>query len=451
MKRICFILLIGLSLLTWMACSEDNAVQPAHAEQQIAPGTYLVGINLGVETPLTKGVSDNLTFDNIYKNEVDGVNVIYLHKVVEDGEEAECIEIPVYNYDCQNPEVMDECNGFRFQVVKNDDGTISITAIDQLGNPISTQSMAVSENDEFYFSSIPTRNWVIEESNQSSYDPPTETNIRNNELYKRKKDSNKEIYRSVKTFVGITDLINSAGDLELERKCSGFTFSTLFMDMDQNGIDGSGNTEDFTMLTPQEFETVMGDNPENWYVKVFIGPMFTSNYDMQDESGLQDEGGYYSSSDYNTYNINGVDNGYYTSFRNVRNGNSQIIMTGYGYNSYQNNYLFSPTNSQYSENLILYVYIKHWEGEGSPDSEWLSSDVGAMYTQLMGDQIINTTVQDGIFYECGATIDIRELYAAAVQNGLISSESASTTANSRGIYNGVKEFTLKNAEIYIRY
>lgn len=446
MKKLYSTLLICLGILVWISCSDDkNIGEITDSSQPIEPGTYIVGINLGLETPLTKGVGTNLTFDNVYESDV-----IYLHKIV-DGEEAECIEIPVRSYDCQNPNVMDECEGFIYQIEKEDNGTITITALDpETREPIEGKSMPVNEDDSFYFSSIPTRNWSVPENNQTSYNPPTETIASTNELYKRQKESNVEIYRSVNNFKGINDLISSAGDLELERKCSGFTFQALFIDMEN--IDGT-DTQEISMLSPSEFQEVMNDSPDNWYIKVYIGSMFTSQYDMQNETGIQEEGGFYASSDYGDYNTTHTDNGLYTQFRFTGNGNSQNILRGYGYNSYSDNYLFSPTNENYADNLILYVYIKHWTGTGEPTEDWLSSDEGAMYTQITGNEVINTTVQDGIFYECGATIDIRELYAAAVANDLITEGSTSTAnALSKSVSNGApKKFTLHNAETFIRY
>lgn len=450
MKKLYSTLLICLGILVWMSCTDDkNIGEITDSSQPIEPGTYIVGINLGLETPLTKGVTTNLTFDEVYESDV-----IYLHKIV-DGEEAECIEIPVQTYDCQNPNAMGQCEGFIYQIEKEDNGTITITAVNaETREPIENQSMSVNENDSFYFSSMPTRYWSVPEDNQTSYNPPTGTMASSNELYKRQKESNVEIYRSVDNFEGISDLISSAGDLELERKCSGFTFSALFLDMDENGIiPDPDEEENESRLTRSEFEKVMGDSPDNWYVKVYIGSIFTSKYDMQEKTGEQDAGGFYASSDYETYIKNGTDNGLYTQFRSANNGNSQNSLRGFGYNSYTDNYLFSPTNENYAEDLILYVYIKHWTGEGDPTDDWLSSDEGAMYTQITGSDVIDTTVQDGIFYECGATIDIRELYAAAVANDLIT-ESSTSTVNvlSKSVSNGApKKFTLHNAKTFIRY
>ena len=450
MKKLYSTLLICLGILVWMSCTDDkNLGEITDSSQPIEPGTYIVGINLGLETPLTKGVTSNLTFDEVYESDV-----IYLHKIV-NGEEAKCIEIPVRSYDCQNPNAMGQCEGFIYQIEKEENGTITITAVDAATRePIEGRSMTVNEDDSFYFSSIPTRNWSVPAGNQESYNPPTETMASTNELYKRQKENNVEIYRSVDNFEGISDLISSAGDLELERKCSGFSFQALFIDMDENGIiedpfEGDNKSE----LTGQEFMQVMKDTPYNWYIKVYIGSMFTSQYDMQDETGSQDKGGFYASSDRTFYTQNEVDNGYYTPFRSAGNGNQQYQLEGWGYNSYPDNYLFSPTNGDYADDLILYVYIKHWTGEGDPTDDWLSSDEGAMYTQITGSDVMSTIVQDGVFYECGATIDIRELYAAAVANDLITESSTSTVnALSKSVSNGApKKFTLHNAKTFIRY
>ena len=447
MKKLYFTLLICIGMMLWGACTSEEVVDNAvDNNQPLVSGTYMVGINLGVETPLTKGVDLNsLTFNNVYEE-----NVIYLHKVV-DGETAECIEIPVGNYECNNPEIMDECKGFRYQIKVEDNGTITITAVDINGNPIPNQSMTVSADDDFYFSSIPTRYWTVSESDQSTFVTPDEIGVATNEIYKRNKDLNKEIYRSTDTFESVSDLYASQGDLELERKCSGFTFNALFSDrQNYNDDDEEGQSN----LSRSEFREVMGDNPDNWYIKVFVGEMFTSQYDMQECSGIQDEGGYYASGDRDNYHETGVDNGYYIPFRSANNGNSQVgSIVGYGYNSYSDNFLFSPTNSSYCEGLELYIYIKHWAGEGEPTEEWLTSNEGAMYTHLQSDNVVTVTVQDGMFYECGANIDIEELAAAAKKCGLIEGGSATNSIISRnfaGANEKLKKFVLRDAEVYIR-
>lgn len=185
MKKLYSTLQICLGILVWMSCTDDkNIGEITDSSQPIEPGTYIVGINLGLETPLTKGVTTNLTFDEVYESDV-----IYLHKIV-DGEEAECIEIPVQTYDCQNPNAMGQCEGFIYQIEKEDNGTITITAVNaETREPIENQSMSVNENDSFYFSSMPTRYWSVPEDNQTSYNPPTETMVSSNELYKRQKES----------------------------------------------------------------------------------------------------------------------------------------------------------------------------------------------------------------------------------------------------------------------
>lgn len=455
MKNLNTILTISwFIILTCFSCNEEENTTPS-----IEPNaeSYFVGINLGVETPLTKGVTTSGTFDQTYES-----NVIYLHKITEEGEEEVVLQIPVYNYECQDPNFNEglhpdgRCNGFRYQVQHNDDGTITLTAVDQSGN-LTESFITVSEGDNFYFSSYPDRYWKIEENNITSFEAPEGATYENNELYTRDSEVNKEIYRSTANYT-LSEVLNLNGDLTMERKCSGFSFMTLF----RNPQTGSY----VSALEPDDFEELMGDSYTNWYIKIYIGSMFTSEYDMQAGSGIQENGGFYGSTDANKIDENGriTDDGYYVPFRfpidqSSTLGGSQTI-TGVGYESIHNikegvsNILIAPTNANFSEHLDIFVFIKHWDGEGTPDEDWLTSNDEAIYTKANGKQIMNINVQDGVFYECGISIDINELKAAAVANGLISNSSTTTTATSRSLRthnNKPKKFTLHNAETFIRY
>ena len=445
------------TILTCFSCEEEKStssiVEP-DAE------SYIVGINLGVETPLTKGVTSSGAFDTTYESDV-----IYLHKKTTDGEEEVVMEIPVYNYECHDPNFNESqhpdgrCNGFRYQVQHNNDGTITLTPINSRGDLIIESSITVSGSDEFYFSSYPTRYWEIKNKNiNANFEAPDGSTYDNNELYTRDPEVNKEIYRSYSDYT-LNEVLNLNGDLTMERKCSGFSFMALF----RNPSSGS-----LSILTESDFERIMGDSYQNWYIKIYLGSMFTSKYDMQEESGIQQKGGFYGSTDVTKYN-EGIDDGYYLPFRHpvqqggtISGGGSSSVTIGMGYQSVNDlennisNLLIAPTNENFSQDLDMFVFIKHWDGEEgtTPDEAWLTSNDNAIYTKVTGERVINVDVQDGIFYECGISIDINELKAAAEANGLINYSSTTTTKTSRSLHmhgNKPKKLTLHNAETFIRY
>ena len=444
MKRLSYIFLfavVGIAVCLF-SCQED--VNGSVFEDN-GQNTYIIGINLDVETPLTKGVTNDGAFNSSYEEDC-----IYLHKVLPDNTDGKGLKIPIYEYECQNPEHTVRCTGFRFQVTKNDDGTFTLQSIGENDN-VSEDKLIVSETDNFYFSSIETRFWEISESNIKDFTAPEETTTETNELYSRTKELNKEIYRSQENFT-LSEILNLNGQLSVERKCSGFSFLALF---NQGQPDKWGSND----LDPDEFVEIMGDVPQYWYIKIYIGNMFTSKYDMQNESGQQIEGGFYGTTDSETFVQNGVDNGYYLPFRwDIGLGSSiggTIDIEGIGYQSHIDNLLFAPTNSEYGDGLDVYIFIKHWDGEEgtSPSNEWLSSDGGAIYTKITGQNVVNLTIVDGVFYECGAIIDINELKAAAIANGLITpaDNAAVTSAQTKRVDEGPAKFVLNNANVFVNY
>lgn len=449
MKRFEYILsVICLILITCLSCSKDENISTNRPTE----GTYIVGINLGVESPLTKGVNTGY-FDNAYEE-----NCIYLHKVQKEGDETEeYIQIPVYEYDCQNPTNPRTCTGFRYEVKYNNNGTITLTPIDSQGKPTST-NMTVKEGDEFYFSSIEGRYWSVDDDNIKPFEAPGEMTTETNELYVRDNTKNKEIYRSEQENFTLEQILDLNGDLTMVRKCSGYSFMALFSDRTWDPDYGY-------YLTSTEFANIMGDAYTNWYIKIYIGNMFTAQYDMQEQSGSQTAGGFYGSTDATKYTKENLDDGYFLPIRTGIIQSSTIDedtqYTGLGYQSSNNstaqNLLFSPTNENYNEDLTILILIKHWTQEsdpsgeeGNPSTEWLSSNEGSMYTQVTYQGSVQITVQDGVFYQCGINIDIQELKAAAIANGLISSGNGNATSRSASS-NAPKKFTLHNAETFIRY
>lgn len=443
MKKINYLLwIVGLVIFTFLSCSEDEETNTLPSK----PDTYIVGINLGVEVPLTKGVYSG-AFTPAYEE-----NYIYLHKKTNDKSKSECIEIPVYTYECQDPNTMRECNGFRYEVKHNEDGSYTLTPIKEDGTK--GEGMIVSQNDSFYFSSIGSREWKVNYDENiehiQKFEAPQEVETAQNELYTRDPKVNKEIYRSINNFT-LQQILNLNGDLAMERECSGYSFMALFSTREYN--------EDLQgyYLTQSMFKTIMGDTYDNWYIKIYLGNAFTANYDMQEKTGIQESGGFYGSTDKTKYGDDGTDDGYYLQFNPaVKPGGyveTEDTYQGMGYWSSENkNYLFAPTNENLKNDFTAFIFIKHWNGpEGStPDEAWLTSNDNAMYTQVTWQNIIQIGIQNGVFYTCGINIDINELKAAAIANGLISDPTTSTksiaTHDSKP-----KKFTLHNAETFVNY
>lgn len=429
--------IVGLVIFALLSsCSKDEDTVSSSR-----PDTYIIGINLGVETPLTKGVVGG-TFNSTYEEDV-----IYLHKKTDDASKSESIEIPVYSYDCQDPNNPGQCNGFRFEVQKNDDGSYTLTPLTEEGTKGS--GMTVHADDNFYFSSIENRQWKVNYDTsidhiQEDFEAPAEVTTSTNELYTRDPEANKEIYRSTSDYT-LDQILDLRGDLEMERTCSGYSFMALF-------TTRTADEDGYYDLTSDLFEETMGSDYKDWYIKIYLGNVFTNTYDMQEKDGKQAAGGFYGSTDKDKYAGQGIDDGFYLPFKNRITPGSTIDednnYTGIGYQSASNNLLISPTDADKSEDFTAFIFIKHWTGTGEPTDEWLQSNDDAIYTQVTLQDVVSVGIKDGIFYQCGILIDINELKAAAEQAGIL---TAPTTKSMATHDNKPKKFTLHNAETFVNY
>lgn len=443
MKRINHILwIISLIIVAFLSCSKDENTAPSSRGE-----TYIIGINLDVETPLTKGVSGGF-FNSVYEG-----SDIYLHKKTGNSTESESIQIPIYEYDCQDPNQTRWCKGFRFEVKHNENGSYTLTPLGQ--NNERGNSMVVHDTDNFYFSSIGNREWKVNyEKNidhiQENFVAPEEVTTVKNELYFRDPTVNKEIYRSERDFT-LQEVLNLNGDLQMERKCSGYSFMALFTNREPS-VQGSRY-----VLDSSKFLEVMGSSFQEWYIKIYLGNVFTNTYDMQEETGKQEAGGFYGSTDRTTYGEEGIDNGNYLQFRDeIIPGNTIDGDTNYegiGYQSATNNVLISPTDENKRDDFTAFILIKHWTGgEEGPDEEWLQNNDNAIYTQVTFEDVVRVGIQDGIFYQCAIYIDINELKAAAEEAGILNAPSTTNATKSLASHNNKpKKFTLHNAETFIRY
>ena len=437
-------ILTGGCLLT-TSCT-DNDIANNTSSQPVEPGVYYGNMNLYAEEAATKGVMDNNRFDQVYD-----YDYIYLHKIKEDGEEEESIQIPVWN--C--PECEEDEKGIRYRICTFDDGTYKITPIKADGKPDENTYMEGNiENDKFYFSSWPTDGWALStEQNQISEGT---VNGENTNLFHRTKDINQEIYRSEwdkeYTIDGENRLIGD-GDLTIVRACAGFSVAGLFYD--PTNVDDRDPTDITYDITEEKFEKVMESPAEEWYIKIYIGgDSFTNQYNIETGKSTGDQTGYYSSGDGAKYAEENIDTQVYLPFayRTYKSGTTDY--KGYGYYTLPleneamgevGNYLFTPVTG---EEMNVYILIKHWTQDQDPNGtsdnpspEWLNSDDGALQTTVhLSTAAANP--QNGEFFNVGLIMDIEEFKAA-----WDAPENASTVSTKSPSGATVREFTLKDAKV----
>lgn len=345
--------LAGIMLLL-ASCSEE--INNTATGSTIEPGTYIVGINLNMEVPLTKGINyeDNGKFSFDYEYSYD---TIYLHC----GEES--IEIPVYD----NDNCPDGCKGFTYKICTNEQKT-TLTPIDKNGN-VSEQCFEIKDNQPIYFSSSREDVW------QATSNTELVPHDLSAKLYKRTEKNNAELFRS--TDITIEDL-QGGGQLNLKRICCGITFFCTFTDRTDNELTGT------------EFYEVMGDLPENYKIKIYIGGSgFTDEYNISKQEGKENNFDVYYASG-NSFEEDEYGN---TNAVPLRGGISEDENSrlGYGYATIEKNELITPVLED--RTVKTYIYITH-------------GDL-TVYTEIEA-----TALTEGYFYRIGADIDINELAAA---------------------------------------
>lgn len=440
-------ILTGSCLL--MSSCTDDATNNA-SSKPVEPGIYYINMNLSSEGKTTKGVIDNNRFDQNYD-----YTSIYLHKIVDAGEEERSIEIPVWN--CP------ECDGKKgicFRICKYEDGTFDITPIGTDGEPITDKTMTnFAEDDRFYFSSWPTDEWALDTTEGNSQITGGTVNGKATNLFHRKKEINQEIYRSDPNIeYDLTDLVDGQ-TITIERACAGFSIGGIFY----NSEDRHGDDEDIFYFTEAEdFETIMGSSFDEWYIKIYIGgDSFSNQHNIATGQSTGNQTGYYSSGDGAKYSIEDIDTQVYLPFES-RTYPYGASYQGYGYYTKKNeetgmgnagNYLFTPVTEG---TVNAYILIKHWTQEQDPDGtkenpsdEWLNSDYGALQTTVnISDDALNP--KNNYYYSIGLVMDLRAFAEAWNRDGGDNWEDQATssavlTKSPSGAT--VRKFTLKDAKV----
>ena len=393
-----FLLLIGSLLL--FSCSEND--NSSLNSTDVEPGTYIVGINLNTEIPLTKGViydeeNNQFTFDDQYD-----YDYIYIHKRSNSNNETR-IKIPVYDsIECENGST---CKGFRYKICIDTDGSATIIPLDEKGNEVTENGqLKLAKADEAYFSSWETQTWE-----GISIEGGKVPHLDDSQLYQREENTNVELFRNggandiAPSFLSIADLTEN-GQLELKRVCTGFSFLAVFTDR-SDGKDGT--------LEREEFKNIMKDYPENYYIKIYLGPSFTDKYDIAAQSAIGISGYYATKDAYGKYEND------YVPLREVIAGDNKG--NGWGYSTLVDkennldNVLIAPVNT--TPQLMAYIYIIH-----KKTNEELN-EANALYLPIpIGP------VMENYFYRVGADIDIRELAAAFAEYEGASANTRSTSA-----------------------
>lgn len=409
-----------LFLITTISCTDKG-----NPLEEIKPGSYTIEtiVHAIKDEAESRGINNsNTDFDVVYDPDY-----IYLHIV---GSE-ETVYIPLYTFQCTENTT---CKCFRYHIDVYEDGHAKLTPI-KIDGTHASESLTIPKGASCYFSSVEKSVWKLDDDQIYRKTDPDHV------LYRQKDEINKEIYRSIDNF-SISQLTNNIDDLLMGRACAAFTALGLFYDAEKLN---NNPIIPIISFTDQEFKNIMGDTPDKWYIKIYIGGSpFVSGYNIgtqniQSDNVLNDYGYYCTGPFSNNDTDNSKSNNQFVSFKDTYHGLSNYFLQCWGYHSSTNMRLLTPVLNDEKRILNVYILIKHWEGEGEPTTEWLTDDSDALYTRMSitGD----IYPYNNCFYTLGLLMDIRQFKAA--WEG--AKRPSSQTRNAKGM----RYFELKDAKVIV--
>lgn len=373
-KKILYLFsILMVASFSLQSCS-DNDETIMEPEQGME---YGITVNISADEGEKSSLNSTRFIDNTggFTSEYDA-DYVYMHSVTDPNK---VVKLPI--------EQLEECedcdgNGFRYYFCEEEDGGYTIRSADR------TSSAKFNKDEEIYFSSEEYEVW---EGTSVDASPITGQSV-----LIRNADKNKEIYRSDGNYT-MQDVFNLGlnGRLLMKRKCSAFRVYFLFTDLDAPLV--STPTSEYYYISPEDFETEVGQSPYTFSGKLYIGPYFCDTYNMNTgEVGYKDghQYGYYATNEQK-----------YIPFRDItynrQEGEVGQTYNGYGVSTAKADYLVTPYDENSTQDFTFYAFIKN-------NTENPESDVNSKYITYSWEGVpaFNTTQVIVIMY------NVRELAKA---------------------------------------
>ena len=372
--------LLVVVLLT--ACNESEETS------NIVNGEYTRMIFIQTTGTLTKAFDATGAFTERYDpepdenpNVVENNDYIYVHSTTNSSKWIR------YNIRTDLPSC-DGCAGFQFKIEKTEAGGYVLSGgYEEDG--ITSKTVSFGENENIYFSSIPDEKW---EGTAVDASPITGQTV-----LIRDEDKNKELYRSEKDYA-ISDLVTGANGLSegllMKRLCSAFRVYFMFTNLDDPEVNEDDEETEYN-ITSEEWKTQTNTNPEDWSIKLYIGPYFCDKYDInkqQAEWNGNHADGYYVTNEQK-----------YVPFDRLTYMDQEDkwpnIYRGYGLTTAGSDYLITPYDLNHTtgagEGFMFYAFIKKTTDDTSSDegSKWVSYQLDGLVPEF------NTTQRIVVVYD----------------------------------------------------
>lgn len=352
MKKILSITLFASMIFAFMSCNNNNEDyfdgDPGEkgivysADVVISPGT-----GDKVDNVTTRGLDvQNGQFTNDYP-----YGYIYLHRADGiDGEGHESIRIPLD----KTPDYCDGCRGIHLEVEVIDSPEGGYIVRNETGDEI-----VLKDDEEVYFSTIPDTYWETEAEKESPH---------GYDVFFQNQEKNTEILRSSNNYTkeSLIELIQQGHpQIEMTRHCTAFRVQIMFTQKNFGRY----------IIDRDTWIEELGENyaPENFYIKIYVGPNFCHKFNLEENSvPAEDQGGYYTANE-----------GQYTPFiQNIyafKGGSGAESWEGFGYETALNNYLIAPLNTSDTRPFTVYAYVKYCPPGTDPN---VNSDENAKWLEI---------------------------------------------------------------------
>lgn len=299
------------------------------------------------ETNITRGIGPN-GFTNVYP-----YDHIYIHSTTDN---SKTLKVPLKQVDACG-----DCKGIHLEmeVIDGKDGYTIRTS--------EGESIELGEDEEVYFSSYPTTEW---EANPLDVKTP----VSQKDVFSKEEQVNMELLRSEETYdkTSLATLLQTpTPQIRLKRHCTGFMVSLMFTNVDEYGGPDQPN---YSVVKATWSKYLEGTKPEDFYIKLYVGPNFCHSYDIYNNSVPEDDKGGYYVTHQNTYIP--FEKSSYSSDPII--GEEDIQYSGFGYDTKEKDILLAPLNTSLDlSQFSIYVMVKY-----APEGTDTSSDGGAAWIQV---------------------------------------------------------------------
>lgn len=299
------------------------------------------------EDYITRGIGEQ-GFTNDYPYEC-----IYVHSTTD---ESKTLKVKL-----KEVEYCDDCRGIQLRMVIKD-GEDGYTLYNDQG-----ESITLAEDEEVYFSSYHSTVWEATPLEQK-------TPVSGKDVFSKNNDVNIELLRSELTYgkAALEELLQApAPQVLLKRHCTGFAISFMFTNVDESG---GPNQKEYYVSASTWKNYLPGTSPEDFYIKLYVGPNFCHSYNIfANTTPEDDKGGYYV-----------IQNNQYVALKSGKFSDTALTSDeeydyrGFGYKTAGEDILVAPLNTAMDlSNFAVYVFIKY-----APDGTDVNNDAGALYLKI---------------------------------------------------------------------